>query len=76
MNKNFLYAGIGIMLTVAWLIFFWPDITGQQWFALVVIFIIGLGLTVAGSPDPNKKDEPGVHRAFGIDDPDKKGWGE
>lgn len=52
---GFITAGVALMV-VAVLIFVFIEGGLKEYFGLGILFIIGLGLTVAGSPDPRKED--------------------
>jgi hypothetical protein len=56
-DSNFLLLIIGIVLMVvsALLLIFVMDIGLKEGFGISILFAIGLGLTVAGSPDPRKE---------------------
>lgn len=50
----FVLAGVALMVVTALILIFEP-IKMQSIIGLILLFIIGLGLTVAGSPDSNKR---------------------
>lgn len=53
---GFICAGVGLMVVAA-LMFIFIEIGLKEVTGLAFLFIIGLGLTVAGSPDPRKEDD-------------------
>lgn len=75
MNYRLFAPGIALMLFVGGMLVFWPN--GFGWrsaFGLLIVFIVGLGLTVAGSPDPKRNEIPGVTRPHGIDQTGDTDW--
>lgn len=56
-NGAMLASGIALMAIAALcLIFLYTEMNGVRWIGIILLFIIGLGLTVAGSPDPREGD--------------------
>ena len=55
-KKFFIIAGIFLMLIAVATVIFLDGMSGQQWFGTALLFLIGLGMCVAGSPDPRDKE--------------------
>lgn len=55
-KKFWLLSGLFLMLICAASIIMLDKISARQWVGIILVFVIGLGLVVAGSPDTRKKD--------------------
>lgn len=55
LHIGFIIAGVCLMV-IAVLLFIFIEIGVKEGFGLGLLFVIGLGLTVAGSPDPRKEN--------------------
>lgn len=53
---GFIVTGVALMVLTV-LLFIFIEVGLKEGFGLGVLFIIGLGLTVAGSPDPRKEND-------------------
>lgn len=74
MNYKLFTPGIFLMVAAASILIFGPDLSIRGGIGVIFLAAIGLGLTVAGSPDPSKKNEPGVDRPYGIDQSGGTDW--
>jgi len=54
-NKNLVYSGLVLMVLSAIALIFAPELHARAVVGVGLLFFIGLGLTVAGSPDPRKE---------------------
>lgn len=52
MNKGLVYIGIAIMLLASLVLIFVPEVSTRAIIGISMLFVVGFGLTVAGSPDP------------------------
>jgi len=57
LKGTLLLLGLGVMVGTAISFIAQDDLNGRQIFGFAVLFIIGFGMTVAGSPDPKKKED-------------------
>jgi hypothetical protein len=55
-NTGMVMSGVIIMLT-ACLVIITVDLNMQRWVGIILLALIGLGLCVAGSPDPRKDND-------------------
>jgi hypothetical protein len=56
-KKVYLMIGVFLMLVTIGFILFLPDMTTRRWVGVILLGVIGLGLTVAGSPDPRDRED-------------------
>lgn len=55
-KRTLLLFGLGVMVGAAAIFIFKENMSGRQIWGVCMLFIIGFGMTIAGSPDPNKKE--------------------